>query len=200
MVTEGHEERRRYERVAIDAKGRFLAPDGSEHQCTLRDMSLGGLGISSDYEVHPGEQVIIYLDNFGRFEGNVVRTFEGGFAIETVINGPRRQRLQERLASYARGDTDAATSRRTFQRYAAGEAGVDTMSMLHIDGADPVECRVIDMSLGGAQVAVQNRPPIGTPVMLGRMKGRVVRHTDGGIGIQFTEVPEHASALSKPFG
>jgi hypothetical protein len=200
MVTEGHEERRRYERVAIEAKGRFLAPDGSEHQCTLRDMSLGGLGIASDHEVHPGDRVIVYLDNFGRFEGNVVRTFDGGFAIETVINGPRRQRLQERLTSYARGDKDAATSRRTFQRYAAGEVGVDTMSMLRVDGRQPIECRVIDMSLGGAQIAIQDRPAIGTPVMLGRMKGRVVRHTDEGIGIQFTDVPEHATALSKPFG
>ncbi|NIJ40206.1 hypothetical protein FHS78_000461 [Parvibaculum indicum] len=200
MATEAHEERRRYERVAIKANGRFLAPDGTEHQCTLRDMSLGGLGISSDYDAHPGDRIIIYLDNFGRFEGNIVRTFEGGFAIETVINGPRRERIQERLASYARGDTDAATSRRTSQRYAAGEAGVDTRSMLQIDGAEPIECRIIDMSLGGAQVEIQNRPPIGTPVMLGRMKGRVVRHTDEGIGIQFIDVPEHASALSRPFG
>ena len=200
MVTDGHDERRRYERVAIEANGRFLAPDGSEHQCTLRDMSLGGLGISSAYEMHPGERVIIYLDDFGRFEGNVVRTFEGGFAIETVINGPRRERLQERLASYARGETDAATSRRTFQRYVAGEAGVDTMSMLRIDGGEAFKCRIIDMSLGGAQIAMQDRPAIGTPVMLGRMKGRVVRHTDEGIGIQFTDVPEHAQALSKPFG
>ena len=61
-------------------------------------------------------------------------------------------------------------------------------------------CRIIDMSLGGAQVAVEIRPPIGTEVSIGRMSGRIVRHTEEGIGIQFTNIPEKATALSRPFG
>ena len=56
------------------------------------------------------------------------------------------------------------------------------------------------MSLGGAQVAVEIRPPIGPEVSIGRMSGRIVRHTEEGIGIQFTNIPEKATALSRPFG
>ena len=56
------------------------------------------------------------------------------------------------------------------------------------------------MSLGGANVGTDLRAPIGTVVSIGRMKGRVVRHTAEGIAIAFSDIPEKASALSRPFG
>ncbi len=77
-------ERRKHQRVAFEAKGRFLAPDGSEHECSIRDMSLSGIALSADIAIEIGENIIVYLDEFGRFEGKVVRVYEGGFAIETA--------------------------------------------------------------------------------------------------------------------
>jgi len=195
-----HEERRKHKRVAFEAKGRFLAPDGSEHECSIRDMSLGGLALTTDIPVGMGEQVIVYLDEFGRFEGKVVRFYEGGFAIETAISGPRRERLAQRLEALARGEKIEVSARRAFARYAPGEAGLEETSVLTMDDGTSIPCRLIDMSLGGAQVAVDERPPIGTGVSIGKMSGRVVRHTEEGVGIQFTNVPERATALSRPFG
>lgn len=194
------EERRRYPRVAFEAKGRFLAPDGSEHPCSVRDMSLGGIAIRSDVPLEVGAQIIVYFDEFGRFEGPVVRTFEGGFAIETNIAGPRRERLRQRLEALARGEKIEISARRAFARYAPGEAGLEETAVLNLGDGQTMPCRIIDMSLGGAQVAVENRPPIGTEVAIGRMSGRVVRHTEEGVGIQFSDIPERASALSRPFG
>lgn len=194
------DERRKYPRVAFQAKGRFLAPDGSEHTCAIRDMSLGGIALTTDVALELGEQVIVYLDDYGRFEGKVVRAYEGGFAIETSIAGPRRERLRQRLEALARGEKLEISARRAFARYAPGEAGLEESSVLTLSGGESIPCRIIDMSLGGAQVAVENRPPIGTEVSIGRMSGRVVRHTEEGVGIQFTNIPERASALSRPFG
>lgn len=195
-----HDERRRYQRVAFEAKGRFMAPDGSEHPCSIRDMSLGGIAISSDAPMEIGAQIIVYFDEFGRFEGPVVRCFDGGFAIETAIAGPRRERLRQRLEALARGEKVEISARRAFARYAPGEAGLEESSVLTLADGQSIPCRIIDMSLGGAQVAVENRPPIGTGVSIGRMTGRVVRHTEEGVGIQFTDIPERATALSRPFG
>lgn len=195
-----HDERRRYQRVAFEAKGRFLAPDGSEHSCSIRDMSLGGIAISSDAPMEIGAQIIVYLDEFGRFEGPVVRCFDGGFAIETAIAGPRRERLRQRLEALARGEKIEISARRAFARYAPGEAGLEETSVLTLADGQSMPCRIIDMSLGGAQVAVENRPPVGTGVSIGRMTGRIVRHTEEGIGIQFTDIPERAAAFSRPFG
>jgi hypothetical protein len=194
------DERRQYRRVAFEAKGRFLAPDGSEHECSIRDMSLGGIALSSDVPLAVGEQIIVYLDDFGRFEGKIVRKFDGGFAIETAISGPRRERLQQRLDALARGEKIEVSARRAFARYVPGEAGLEESSALTLADGQSLPCRIIDMSLGGAQVAIDPRPAIGTPVSLGRMSGRVVRHTEEGVGIQFTNIPERATALSRPFG
>jgi len=193
-------ERRKHQRVAFEAKGRFLAPDGSEHECSIRDMSLGGIALSTDIAIEIGENIIVYLDEFGRFEGKIVRVYEGGFAIETAISGPRRERLAQRLEALARGEKIEVSARRSFARYAPGEAGLEESSVLTIGDGSSMPCRIIDMSLGGAQVAVEQRPPIGTEVSIGRMSGRVVRHTEEGVGIQFTNIPERATALSRPFG
>lgn len=193
------DERRRHPRVPVTVKGRFLAPDGSEHPCAIRDMSLSGIALMSDTPIDLGSHLIIYLDDFGRFEGDVVRTFDGGFAIETVLSGPRRERVADRLEAYAKGDK-VGESARAFHRYAPAEAGIEENSVLSLPDGRTVPCRIIDMSLGGANVGTETRAPIGAIVSIGRMKGRVVRHTAEGIAIAFTDIPEKAAALSRPFG
>ena len=55
------------------------------------------------------------------------------------------------------------------------------------------------MSLSGASVAIEARPPIDTMVILGRMRGRVVRHHDQGVAIQFVELQDPDS-LARTFG
>jgi len=44
---------------------------------------------------------------------------------------------------------------------------------------------VIDISLSGAGLRSRSKPSIGSPVMLGRMRGRVVRHLEDGFAIEF---------------
>ena len=192
------QERRSSPRVPLTVKGRFLAPDGSEHACAIRDMSLSGIALMCDAPVAIGAHLIVYLDDFGRFEGDVVRTFDGGFAIETTLSGPRRERVAERLAAYAKGEK--GISARAFARYAPAEAGIEESSVLTLQDGHTAPCRIVDMSLGGANVATELRAPIGANVSIGRMKGRVVRHTEEGIAIAFTDISERASALSRPFG
>jgi hypothetical protein len=60
-------------------------------------------------------------------------------------------------------------------------------------------CRVIDVSLSGASVACAVKPPIGTQVVLGRMRGRVVRHHEQGLALQFVELQDPDS-LARTFG
>ena len=164
-------------------------------------MSLSGIALIANVTIQPGAHVIVYLDDFGRFEGNVTRVFDGGFAIATSLSGLRRERVTERLSSYAKnGKPIEDDHRRAFPRYAPQEAGFDAGSLLIMPDGKSAPCRIIDMSLGGANLATEVRAPLGTNVSVGRMKGRIVRHTPEGIAIEFTEVPEHATALSRPFG
>ena len=51
-----------------------------------------------------------------------------------------------------------------------------------------VTCRIIDVSQSGAGIATDQRPPIGSRVMLGKVQGRVVRHLEDGFAIEFTRL------------
>ena len=48
-------------------------------------------------------------------------------------------------------------------------------------------CEVIDISISGAAIKTDVLPSIGTYVMLGKMKGRVVRYLDTGVAIEFVK-------------
>lgn len=71
-------------------------------------------------------------------------------------------------------------------------------SKLILPNGDVHNCRVIDVSLSGASVACAVKPPMGTVVILGRMRGRVVRHHDQGVP-QFVELQDPDS-LARTFG
>ena len=51
-------------------------------------------------------------------------------------------------------------------------------------------CEILDISLQGMSLQTQSRPPVGEIVKLGVTSGRVVRHHDDGIGVQFLNVVE----------
>ena len=75
-------DRRRYKRVAVSLDGRIMTEDKREFPCEVFNMSPGGMALRASASPQPGERIVAYLDNLGRLEGTVARTFEGGFAIE----------------------------------------------------------------------------------------------------------------------
>ena len=54
-----------------------------------------------------------------------------------------------------------------------------------LPGGRELACEVIDISLSGAGLRARVKPSIVSPVTLGRMKGRVVRHLEHGFAIEF---------------
>jgi len=53
--------------------------------------------------------------------------------------------------------------------------------------------------LSGASIATEARPPIGSEVFLGKLKARVMRHHDRGIGVRFLDIQE-PEAIKRHFG
>ena len=48
-----------------------------------------------------------------------------------------------------------------------------------------VACEVLDLSVSGVSLKTNMRPPIGEFVLIGQMAGRIARHHEQGIGIEF---------------
>jgi hypothetical protein len=53
--------------------------------------------------------------------------------------------------------------------------------------------RVIDISRSGAAVAVEVKPPIGSPVTIGKLRSIVVRHLVEGFAVEFATLQTTAS-------
>src|SRR2546430_2181310 len=94
--------------------------------------------------------------------------------------------VQERPRVLALSD-----ERRRFQR-----VRVNLLGRYMLADRREFPCQVIDMSLSGAAVATDQRPPIGTLITLGKTQGRIVRHLDQGFAVEFTRL-QHPDFLEE---
>lgn len=179
---------RRYPRVEISVPGRYMTSDGTEHVCTVRNFSFGGIGFDSDHEVAINDHIISYIENLGRFEGVVARLYEGGFAIRMEIKGPRLERVAQKVDfQTARIERESKNSAPTSM---ANTARDRMETQLILEGGRSSPCKVIDVSLTGVKLVTHMRPPLGAHVTIGTMKGHVQMHTSEGILITF-DATEH---------
>jgi hypothetical protein len=57
--------------------------------------------------------------------------------------------------------------------------------LIRLESGREVVARLIDISMSGAAISIENRLPIGTAITLGRTPCKVVRHFQGGIAVEF---------------
>jgi len=182
------EEKRRFQRVRVNLLGRFLAA-AQEYPCQVVDMSPGGAAIIAAVLPQPGERVIAYIDHIGRLEGLVARQFPGGFAMEIQATPRKRDKLASQLTWLANRDELSLPEDRRHDRIIPKHP----VTQLVLPDGTAQRCRILDMSLSGAAVAVEVPPPVGQPVMLGRLRARVIRHFDGGAALEFASLQSEDS-------
>jgi PilZ domain-containing protein len=109
------------------------------------------------------------------------------------VSMQKRERIANLLTWYA--NLEIGAEERQHERVAPRIAA----QKLILPNGDVHDCRVLDVSLSGASIATAVKPPLNTVVVLGRPRGRVVRHHDQGIAIQFAELQDPDS-LARTFG
>ncbi len=185
-------EQRRHRRVSLDISIRFLMPDRSEHVGHVLDISGSGIAIGSDVKASSGDNLIIYVDEVGRFEGKVKRVFDGGFAVEFRTSWIKIERTVEQLTWHLnKQHFDDLTNDRQFPR----ETMTKNAILRRADGT-LIACKVTDMSVGGFAIEIAERPPIGEIIEIGKMEGRVVRHEGSGVAIELIDVKERKRGLA----
>lgn len=175
-------EKRRHSRVKVDMLGRFMLPNHQEYPCQVRDMSPGGAALYTKVQPNINDRVIAYIEEIGRIEGRTVRHIEGGFAmtIETTLH--RRDKLAAKLTWLANKHVLNLPEDRRFERVEPKA----TMTRLQMVDGRSYDCRVIDVSLSGAAIATAVRPAIGSYIVVGSVRGKVVRHLEEGVAIEFS--------------
>ena len=188
-------DKRKYRRVPIRVLGRFMREDKEEYPCQVVNMSAGGMAMLSPAQCRDGERIVAYLENFGRIEGIVVRSVEGGFAARIVASKYKREKIANLLTWLINRESLGLNEERKHERVVPR----NPLSKLTLPNGDVFDCRIIDVSLSGASIAIVKRPTLQTEVILGRMRGRVVRHHDTGVAVQFAEMQDPVS-IARSFG
>ncbi|PBC01898.1 PilZ domain-containing protein [Mesorhizobium sp. WSM3860] len=177
-------ERRNFQRVRVKIYGRFMLEDRTEHACQVIDMSPGNVALRTDRVGMPGEKVIAYIDHIGRIEGIVTRTSQDGFAMTVIASDRKKDKLAAQLTWLAnKHELDLPEDRR-HERVAPR----NPMGVLQLTDGRQYQCRIIDLSLSGAAIEIDVKPAIGVQVMLGTMRGQVVRHFEDGVAIEFAVI------------
>ena len=174
-------DRRRFQRVQLSLLGRCMFPDQRECPCQVSEISPGDASIVSPFSGDLGERVIAYIDNVGRVEGVILERTNQGFVMSISASQRKRDKLADTLTWLANRNVLSLDEDRRHLRRAPKRSET---SIALSDGSTHT-VRVIDMSLSGAAISTNLRPPIGSPVRLGRLGARIVRHFDDGIGIEF---------------
>jgi hypothetical protein len=131
-----------------------------------------------------GDQVASYFSDFGSLEGRISDITPREFLLELEISVATRKRMADKLEWIERRQRD--DSIRDLRRQPRSVPTTPHSALTFVDGS-VVNCLVIDVSLSGAAISAEIQPEIGTPLALGSVVGRVVRHFVGGFAIQFVQ-------------
>lgn len=178
------EERRRFQRVRVNLLGRYMLADRREFPCQVSDMSPGGMALIAPVVGQVGERVIAYVDHVGRLEGVIARHFQNGFAMTVAATPRKRDKLAAQLTWLANRHILGLPEDRRHGR----RAPQNPAARLILPNGTNIAVRVIDISESGIALATDQRPDIGAAVTVGKIAGRVVRHLEDGIAIEFSRL------------
>jgi hypothetical protein len=162
--------------------GRFMLPDMSEHACQVLDLTMQGATFITNDVPPPGMAIVAYLEDLGRVEVLSGSPVQGGFTVSYAATGARLDRLKQRI-QYLMDRADGAPDHRRHPRF---EPKDKHSSIMMPDGRS-YSCEVLDISVSGAGIKTDVMPALGTYLMVGKMKGRVVRYLENGFAIEFVK-------------
>lgn len=173
-------ERRKHARIDFTSKARFLRSNGDEEPCLVINISAGGALLKAKTPPESGEHVVIYIDNVGRFEATVIRTGKHTFAVDYRARRSKSRRTADAL-------TIAINDRgRRIDRRGAPRIRQEKPAPVTFENGDVAHCSILDISLTGASIEIDPKPPLGTSLIVGKMSAKVVRRHETGVGVVFT--------------
>ena len=183
----------RFQRVKVSVLGRYMLADRREFPCQVLEMSPGDAVVIAPVSGNAGEKVIAYLDHIGRIEGSIVDGIDGGFVMDVSASPRKRDKMAAQLTWLANKDILNLPEDRRHERVVPD----NRHSTVVLDDGRRYNCKIIDISLSGAAIELAVRPAMGTPVTLGRMRARVVRHFQDGVAVEFASAQEMLTVVQQ---
>jgi hypothetical protein len=172
---------RRFQRVPVVLFGRYMLENRREFPCQTVEMSPGDMALFAPVKARPGEKVVVYLDQLGRFAGVTARQTETGFALVMNLPAAKRERLADQLTWFANRQSCSLADDRRHERLVP----LMQRTILRLPDGQEIIARIRDVSLSGAGVETEVRPDAGTHIVIGSTPAIVVRHFESGFGAEF---------------
>lgn len=169
--------------VEVDLEGRFMLACGAEHPCRIVEMSTGEMVFSTPVRPKLNEKIIAYLVELGRFEGEVTRFHDEGFAIGLKLTTLKHRRLAEQLVWFANRDVLDLPENRRHKRIVP----MLQWTIVRLSNGKERTAKINDVSLSGVSVEVNARPLAGSRVVVGSKAAKVIRIIEGGFVAEFEE-------------
>lgn len=183
----------RFQRVRVSLLGRYMLTDRREFPCQVLEMSPGDAVVIAPISGMAGERVIAYIDHLGRIEGDITDVIDGGFKMDIVATSRKRDKMAAQLTWLANKELLNLPEDRRHERVVPD----NRHSTVVLDDGRRYNCKIIDISLSGAAIELAVRPAMGTPVTLGRMRARVVRHFGDGVAVEFVSAQEMLTVVQQ---
>ena len=183
----------RFQRVKVSILGRYMLADRREFPCQVLEMSPGDAVVIAPVPGIEGERIIAYLDHMGRIEGTILKQVDGGFLMDIAATPRKRDKMAAQLTWLANKDVLNLPEDRRHERVVPDLRHPTVV----LDDGRRYNCKIIDISLSGAAIELDVRPAMGTPITLGRMRARVVRHFQNGVAVEFAAAQEMLNVVQQ---
>lgn len=183
-------ERRRESRIIVIPARYALAKrydaNGNRHEwaCRIVKISLHEMTLFAPVNGAIGDWVIAHWDEFGKLEGSIIRVHPGGFGMTIAATDEELAKLAVKIEWHHKNKNHGLPDNRTHRRIVPN----DPRSTLFFADNSRRKCFIIDISASGAAVSAEIKPDIGTPLAVGKIVGRVVRHFPTGFAVQFIQL------------
>jgi hypothetical protein len=102
----GGGEARRHPRFAFRERVRAVTEDG-EYEGESQDISRGGVGLLIDATLDNRQFVELHIGDVGAVPGHVVRSYEGGVAVEFAVPEEEKERIEAEVRRFRRTMAEA---------------------------------------------------------------------------------------------
>ncbi len=182
---------RRYRRISLDLPARIVINAVDEYEGRLLNISPGDMALITDAKAVVGDAAVIHIEGLDVIETTVARLFPDGFAVSFLLSKRRRNLLTEQLMLRANPDfSDGLADRRTALRHRDGSG----RTVCRLADGSSLFVTLVDASVSGVSVDARRRPPIGSPIHVGRRRGVIVRHTPRGFVVVYETAKGEAEA------
>lgn len=174
--------------------GRYALPDrgpGEDgkvavYACRLCSISTRVAVVVGPVTGKESEPVRALFDEFGILRGKVSRKLPSGFVMDLILNDAERNKLGGKIIWQRKKVHDQVPDKREHKRILPR----DPRTVLTLADGKQMPCFVIDISQSGIAVSAEISPELGTPMAIGKLVGRVVRHLEVGFALQFMQHQE----------